>query len=336
MTIYDIAKACGVSIATVSRVLNGSNKVRPKTRDKVLAAMEAQNYYPNPFARGLGLNSMKMIGILCEDVSDAFFAKAVSLVEHDLRERGLDVILGCTGPDVAAKKKYLQIMLNKHVDAIILIGSPFRDDVDNNQYLMSVSKELPIVTINSLKEIPNIYCVVCDEASSFRQAAELLGTAGHKSILYLYDRLTYSGQQKLKGFREGLMHLGIKENPKLIRKVKRTLADTQALVEKLLDEGIVFNAIVTSEDLIAVGAEKALVARKCQMPVIGCNNSILAECATPNLTSIDNRLEMLCPNAVEIVTKILNGEGNILPTKSIFPSYLVFRDSFRPPTLTQK
>jgi LacI family transcriptional regulator len=336
MTIYDIAKACGVSIATVSRVLNGSNKVRPKTRDLVLAAMQEQNYCPNPFARGLGLDSMKMIGILCEDVSDAFFAKAVSLVEHDLRERGLDVILGCTGQEVAAKKKYLQIMLNKHVDAIILIGSPFRDDVDNNQYIVDIAKKVPIVTINSLMEIDNIYCVVCDESSSFRQSVELLAASGHKSILYIYDRLTYSGQQKIKGYRDGLMHMGIKENPKLIYKVRHTFSDTQALVTKLLEENLPFDAIMASEDLLAVGAEKALVASGRSMPVIGCNNSILAECSTPTLTSIDNRLEMLCPNAVDMVTKILRGEGNALPSKSIFPSYLVFRDSFHPDIFSKK
>jgi LacI family transcriptional regulator len=107
MTIYDIARACNVSIATVSRVLNGSNKVRPSTRKKILAAMQDQNYSPNPFARGLGLDSMKMIGILCTDVSDAFFAKAISLVEHNLRERGFEVILGCTGTELEDKKKFI-------------------------------------------------------------------------------------------------------------------------------------------------------------------------------------------------------------------------------------
>src|SRR5574344_443348 len=101
MTIYDIAKACGVSIATVSRVLNNSDKVSEKTRKKVLAVIQEENYSPNPFARGLGLDSMKMIGLLCTDVADAFFAKAVSLVEPTLRARGFDVILGCTGTELA-------------------------------------------------------------------------------------------------------------------------------------------------------------------------------------------------------------------------------------------
>ena len=76
MTIYDIAKACGVSIATVSRVLNNSDKVSSKTRQKVLAVIKQENYTPNPFARGLGLDSMKMIGLLCTDVADAQIGRA--------------------------------------------------------------------------------------------------------------------------------------------------------------------------------------------------------------------------------------------------------------------
>lgn len=327
MTIYDVANACGVSIATVSRVLNGSDKVSSKTREKVLAAMHEQNYSPNPFARGLGLNSMKMIGILCTDVSDAFFAKAVSLVEHDLRERGLDVILGCTGMELSNKKKYLQLFLNKHVDAIILIGSPFREEKDNS-HLAEAAARIPIVTINSLIEIPNIFCVFCDEGSGVHNSVNILSQAGHKSILYLYDRLTSSGQSKLKGYQDGIDLYKLDNNPELIHQVKRTLYDSEKLVETLLDKNLSFTAVIASEDLLAVGAQKALVAKGINMPVIGCNNSILAECSTPALTSMDNRLDVLCPTAVDILTKVLDGNEAITPTKMCFPPIMVYRDSF--------
>ncbi len=335
MTIYDIANACGVSIATVSRVLNGSDKVSPKTREKVLAAMQEQNYSPNPFARGLGLNSMKMIGILCTDISDAFFAKAISLVEHDLRKRGLDVILGCTGTELTEKKKYLQLFLNKHVDAIILIGSPFREESDNS-HLAAAAERVPIITINSLIEIPNIYCVVCDEGSGIRESVKLLAAEGHTSILYLYDRLTYSGQQKLKGYKAGLAEAGLPVNSKLTCMVSRTLHDAGAMIKKLQKDKVSFSAVIASEDILAIGAQKALVELGLSLPVIGCNNSVLAECSTPSLTSIDNRLEVLCPAAVELITKIMNGESDATPSKTIFPPLLVYRNSFHPTTTKEK
>lgn len=88
MTIYDISEKAGVSIATVSRVLNGSPNVSDKTREKVLDIMERYGYTPNAFARGLGLNTMRTIGIMCADSSDPYLAKAVYYIEQKLRLNG--------------------------------------------------------------------------------------------------------------------------------------------------------------------------------------------------------------------------------------------------------
>ena len=97
MNIYDIAELSGVSIATVSRVVNDSPKVSEKTKMKVRAVMEANNYTPNVFARGLGLNSMKTVGIVCPDVSDDYMAGSVAYLEKRLRSYGYDCILYCSG-----------------------------------------------------------------------------------------------------------------------------------------------------------------------------------------------------------------------------------------------
>ena len=88
MNIYDIADMAGVSIATVSRVVNGSPNVSEKTKKKVLDVIEKADYTPNVFARGLGLDSMKTIGILCPDISDLYMAEAVSALEKKLHEHG--------------------------------------------------------------------------------------------------------------------------------------------------------------------------------------------------------------------------------------------------------
>ena len=90
MTIYDISKKAGVSIATVSRVLNGSENVRPSTRKKVMDVIDKYDYTPNAFARGMGLHSLKTIGILCADSSDLFLAKAVYFLEQELQANGYE------------------------------------------------------------------------------------------------------------------------------------------------------------------------------------------------------------------------------------------------------
>lgn len=119
LTIYDISKRAGVSIATVSRVLNGSDLVSAKTRQRVLAVMEECGYTPNIFARGLGLNTMKTVGLLCANVSDPPIARAVFFLQRFLRQAGYDCMLLCTEDDLEVRQKYMELMLNKRVDAMI-------------------------------------------------------------------------------------------------------------------------------------------------------------------------------------------------------------------------
>ena len=97
MNIYDVSRQAGVSIATVSRVLNGNAKVSEATRQKVLKVMEEMGYTPNVFARGLGLNTMQTVGIMCADSSDSYLATAIYYLEQELRNYDYDVLLCCTG-----------------------------------------------------------------------------------------------------------------------------------------------------------------------------------------------------------------------------------------------
>ena len=125
MNIYDIAKLAGVSIATVSRVVNDSPKVSERTKAKVRAIMEEQNYTPNVFARGLGLNSMNTVGIVCPDVSDTYMACAVAYLEKSLGEYGYDCILYCSGYEPQDKVWAVQRILQKRIDALVLVGSNY-------------------------------------------------------------------------------------------------------------------------------------------------------------------------------------------------------------------
>ncbi len=326
MNIYDIAERSGVSIATVSRVLNGSPSVSPATREKVLSVMRREEYVPNAFARGLGLNTMHFIGILCTDVSDTFYAKAVSLVEGLLRRKGFDALLCCTGNSLDDKKKYLELLLEKRVDAVILIGSAFKESVDNS-HIENAARRVPVIIINGMVELPNTYCVCCDEKSAVSDNVSLLHQKGCRRILYLYDALTYSGCQKIEGYREGLRRCGLPGDDALLVQTEKSIPETAELVSALLKKGTAFDAVAASEDLIAVGALKALSKAGLALPVIGFNNSILAQCCTPSLTSVDNMLETLCPAAVNILTQILSHKS--VPQKMSVSARLVERETFQ-------
>ncbi len=326
MNIYDIAQRSGVSIATVSRVMNGSPNVSAATREKVMAVIQEEEYIPNAFARGLNLNSMKIIGILCTDIADTFYAKAVSLVESLLRQNGFDALLCCTGNDLEDKKKYLELLLAKRVDAVILIGSAFKENVDTSHIEMA-AKQVPVIIINGLVELPGTYCVTCDEQTAVAQNVTLLNRQGYSEILYLYDILTYSGCSKLSGYRDGLKQCGIPINESLIVQVPKSIEQVKRRVLTLFDSGISFRAVMASEDLLAIGAIKALQKLNLTMPVIGFNNSILSESCSPSLTSVDNMLDTLCPAAISMLTGIL--EGKSVPQKMVISATLVQRDTFQ-------
>jgi LacI family transcriptional regulator/LacI family asc operon transcriptional repressor len=326
ITIYDIAQKCNVSIATVSRVLNGSNRVSEKTRARVLQAMKDMGYEPNPFARGLGLDSMKIIGVLCTDVADIFYAHAVSLIEDALRAHHFDVMLSNTGSDKGRSSKYITELTAKHVDAIIIIGTPFSTESDIRQ-LQKTAEAIPVITINSDYHQPNMYSVVCNEKEGMRQIVHALAKKKCQSILYLYDTLTYSGRHKLDGFRLGLRDLGLKEPPELIRQIPKDLDSAEKIIDKLIEKKIAFDAIVASEDVLAVGAQRAALRHGRYVSVIGCNNSILAQCATPTLTSLDNKLQSLCTAAVDLIIELMAGKD--VPIRTEFNPELIERDSFK-------
>jgi len=300
--IYDIAAKAGVSTATVSRVLAGGKGVSQKLTDRVMEVIESEHYTPNPFARGLGSGSMGMVGVLCTDVSDLHYARAVSEVEHLLREHGMDSLLCCTGNDLEGKKRGLSLLISKHVDGIILIGSIF-SETDDNSHIESAASVVPIANINGYIDIPNVYCAVCDEKGAIYDAVKKFAAKGCRKFLYLYDALTYSGTQKLEGITEA-----VKETDSSLTSlfVERTLPGVKEAVTRLLEEGAEFDAVLTSDDLISVGVHHALAGRN--IPILGFDASILAQCTTPPLLSIDNRLADLCSIAVDSLFKALAGK----------------------------
>ena len=142
MNIYDIAKEASVSIATVSRVLNGSNRVRDITRQKVEAVLNKYNYIPSAIARGMMTNSMKTIGIVTIDIRGLYYANVSYSIEQALSILGYNTILCNTGYDPEQKIRYLQMLAEKKVDSIIMVGSVFKDP-RLNKPVEAISKNIP-------------------------------------------------------------------------------------------------------------------------------------------------------------------------------------------------
>lgn len=327
MNIYDIAGKAGVSIATVSRVINGG-AVSEQTRRKVKAVMKELGYTPNVFARGLMVNSMKTIGILTADVRDLYYARAIQTIEGQMREKGYDVLLCSTGEDLTEKKKYLQLLLRKKVDGVILIGSVFREKGDNS-HILEASRLVPVVTINGDVQGDNLYTVFNDDCDAVCSAVTYLAEKGHRKMVYVYDADTFSGNEKIKGFKKGMQNLGLEVTPGSVLKTAAGIQGGFRAAQKLLEEGIEFTAVLTSEDVLAAGIMKKLRETGRRVPqdvaVIGYGNSVIAESTNPELTSIDNKVEAISSSAAKTMMDVL--EGKNLPHKTMLMSELVIRQS---------
>lgn len=332
MDIYDISKRTGVSIATVSRVINGSANVSEKTRAKVLAAINELDYTPNVFARGLGLNTMKTIGIMCADCSDPYLARAVYYTEEDLRKNGYDAILYCTGYDRSVKSQCMNNLITKRVDAVILAGSNYVEEEDAlNSYIKEAAKTVPVMIINGFLDAPGVYCAVCDDYTAVYQVTEKLLKSGRKKPLYIYNSLSYSGIRKLRGFRAAASDGGVPETDcaALFVNEAGSVQASKDAVTAYAEKGGVFDCVIASDDILAAGALKYASAGGLSVPgdlaVTGYNNSSIAECCEPELTSVDNRLEALCRHCVSSLMELFSDGKAFVPKKTVYSCEIIER-----------
>lgn len=330
MTIYDISEKAGVSIATVSRVLNGGSNVSPKTKEKVMEVIRKYEYTPNAFARGLGLNSMQTIGILCADSSDIYLAKAVYYIEQLLRTNGYNSILCCTGYDLDNIRDSLALLSTKKVDSVILIGSHFVSDIaEENTYIAEFASQIPVMILNAILDAPGVYCTLTDDYGAMEKATLEMIQSGVKDILYLYNSKSYSGKHKLAGYIDTMKKHGLYRE-ELVRYYDNVHSDIHAIADyltEIADSGVSFNGLVAADDVLAVGALRYAKNKNLALPddlsVIGYNNSLLTECCDPELTSVDNNLETLCNYLIDSLMRVLDHQDE--PREKVFDCTLVKR-----------
>lgn len=307
--IYDISRDAGVSIATVSRVLNNSPRVSAKTRAKVMAVIESTGYTPNAFAQGLGLRTMKTVGILCADSSDTFFSTVIYHLEEALRKGGYHCILTCTGHELEDKQECVQLLINKLVDAVLILGSTYMERNSKDQaYLLQAADKVPLVLINCFLRHPRIYCVQNDPFPSVYDATRRLLAAEKKRPCFLYQSPNFYNQEKLRGFRAAAAEAGL-QDAAIVVQCPQSISDATELLLRTNLEGI--DAVVTSHDELAVAFLKYAKRKNLRIPedcnLIGHGDLLLAECCEPELTTVNLHTEDLCSIAVSHLMQIFDG-----------------------------
>lgn len=339
MNIYDIAELAGVSIATVSRVVNDSPMVSEKTKQRVRQVMEENNYTPNVFARGLGLNSMKTVGLVCPDVSDQYMANAVAYLERNLREHGYNCILCCSGQAYEDRQITVNTILQKRIDALVMIGSTYVGDDENSEsvdYIRDAAKQVPVFIMNGYIKGDNVYCALCNDFEATYSAVRQLIQSGRKRILFLSDSHSYSANQKLKGYEVALQEAGLPIDESLKIYTKNQIDLVRDLL--LQQPDLAIDSVFATEDGLAAGALKYAKRKNLSVPqdisIIGYNNSELSVCCDPELSTIDNRAERLCKMIIDSMMLLLQKkevENNVsakkIGNKVYAKGYLVRRST---------
>lgn len=331
INIYDIAEMSGVSIATVSRVVNNNPKVSEKTKAKVMEAIEKSGYTPNVFAQGLGLKSMRTIGILVPSIADLYMSSAVAYIEDNLHDAGYDCILHCSGYTAAEKETHIQLLLNKKIDAIILVGSTYagsEDETHNTDYIRRAAKDVPVFIINGLVDGENIYCTASNDYQASYDVTSALIESGRNKILFLTDSRSYSANQKKKGYSQALTNAGIPVDERMIIHTENSIPVVKELLSN--NEDIEFDSVFATDDGMAIGAIKYALSKNLRIPedlsIVGYNNSTLCICSEPELSSVDNKIGKVCKDTCNRLIDILKGNENV-PNQSVVACSLVKRDT---------
>jgi len=327
-TIYDVARAAGVSIATVSKVINNTGRISDKTRMKVNKVMEELRYQPSMVASALTGKRMNTIGLLLKDLANPFFAEVARAVEDRGQELGFNVVMCNTDNDSDKEAGYITLLMQKKVDGII-VATDFR----NHTILKDlVSDDFPVALIS--QEIPELAVdsVLVDDYLGGYQVTNHLISLGHRSIAMIAED-GRSSLGRIRGYRQALEDAGIPFDESMLITCEATVEEGYRNGGRFLDTLNPLTAIFASNDLLAVGVMKAARERNIRIPddlsVVGFDNTILAAFIDPPLTSVAQPIQDMGRQVVDFLVKRIEGENKMKQRVVLMPE-LVIRNSTGP------
>jgi LacI family transcriptional regulator len=283
-TVYDVARMSGVSIKTVSRVVNGSSQVSPSTRERVLAAVAELGYVRNPIAHSLRTGSSDTIGVVIDSISDHFFSALVSVVEERALAKGYSVLIGSTGRDPQRERGQVNRMLTQRVAGLLLAPN----DSDHS-YLLDAAGDLPMVLIDRGWELPGFDTVGVQDREGGRSATAHLLQYGHRRIAFLGESgVLETIRSRRGGYLEALAAAGVPGDDDLIRVDCSEATGAALAVLDLLSLPNPPTAIFSSNPRASLGAVSALHrAGRTDIAIVSFGDFDLAESLSPAISIVD-------------------------------------------------
>lgn len=297
-TIYDVAKKAGVSISTVSKVINNSGHVRKETREKVLHAIEQLNYQTNRIAAALAGKGTNTIGVLVPKISTPFFAELIQALEKYAREIHYTLIVSSFGQSKEQESEQLNILLRKQVDGIIIAAEPHEWDLFKRLH----AQNFPLLLLTI--DYPWIFedIIATDDIRGGYLAGSYLIKMGHTRLAIILEKDLLSGRNRLEGFQQAIKNANLEIAPEFIVSTRSGLDEIRAASRKLLTMAIKPTAVFTTTDFIASifinEARKFNIAVPQDISVIGYDNTINAQLINPNLTIVSQPIDELAEQAI--------------------------------------
>ncbi|AZQ10108.1 LacI family DNA-binding transcriptional regulator [Shewanella khirikhana] len=331
-TIYDVSFLAGVSLATVSRVVNNTGKVSEKTRQKVHDAMAQLDYRPNTIAQSLASNRSNSVGVLVSQLDGPFYGPMMREVESALRAANKHVIIAAGHSDAAQEKEAVEFLLSRGCDALIVDA-----EILSNEYLQELcSGKTPVVLINRHVDGIEERCVHLNNLQGGLLASRHVLAHGHSRIAYISGPLfKLDARERLEGHKQALAEKGLEFDDALFFEGDFREEGGFEGMAALLERGVPFSAVVCANDQMASGAIALCLERGLRVPedisFVGFDNIPFPRYISPKLTTVCNPIQDMGRMAANWVLKEVYDNREVSFHHRFEPE-LVVRESVQPPS----
>ena len=321
--IYDIAGAAGVSLATVSRVLNHPEKVKKATRDKVLRIIKEKGYKPNANARGLASRRSTTVAIVVPTVLRASIAEMIQGIVDSAKKYGYSIRLFINSDEKNHMDEWSEVIASS-VDGILFMSDIVTDEV----YQQIENTPVPVIFVNGYSKNPKLRSVCIDNEECSYQITKEMIDRGNKKIIYISTEHLYSvNELKEEGYKRAMIEAGFE--PTIIKSSgDLSINESQfvTIIEKEVPE-----VVLASRDSMAISfmniAVKHGVKVPEQMQVIGFQNTRYAELSNPKLTCVETPIYEIGNVAMSNLTELMRSTGEIVPKNTFVDYKIIWRES---------
>jgi LacI family transcriptional regulator len=324
--IYEVAELAGVSLATVSRVINPGAKVSEKTRQKVLDAMQQLGYRPNSIAQSLATRSSNAVGVLVSELHGPFFGAMLSAIEHTLKAAGKFVMVAAGHNNESQERDAIRFLVSRNCDALIVHVERLSD-----RFLLDHDHQTtPLVVMNRKVRGLADHCFSLNNELGGYLATQALLRRRHKRIAYISGPLDWvDARQRLAGHKRALAEAGVKFDQRLLHEGDYHEPGGSEALTALYTQGIPFTAVVCANDEMAAGAMAAAHERGLELPrelsIVGFDDAPISRYVYPRLTTVHYPIADMANMAARWVLRNVYDQPQ--DVQQVFEPKLIERDS---------